>query len=618
MSWITIVWSMAASACITLAMVHLVIWFKQTALLAHLLFSVTAISVAAIAAGELLIMHAKTTEQFGRAVWWTHLPVFCAVVSIVAFVRLYLHSGRPWLGYAVCGLRLLALIINFFSVPNLNYKEITGLRRLTVLGGESISVAQGVPNPWTRVGELSSLLLLVFVVDASVTLWRRGDRAERRRALLVGGSMTFCILASAGHSALVNAGLIQSPYLISFPFLAVVAAMGYELSLDVLSATQLAQQLQASEIALRESEDNMSLAASAANLAMWRWDIPRDDIWISEEGYTLLGFAKSDKINLDRFLNALRPEDRETIRRAVDNAVTGKGEYESEFRVVLANGQVRWIAARGRVEFKDGKPLRTRGALLDLTWRKRAELEAARQRNELAHLSRVTLLGELSGSLAHELNQPLTAILSNAQAAQRFLAQDAVDPAELREILNDIVEEDKRAVEVIRHLRLLLKKGEGQFQPLNLNEVVRNVLRLIHSDLVNQNVAVHAELAVDLPVVQGDSVQLQQVLLNLVVNGCDALAGIAGAERTLFVRTKLTEDQCTRVSVADQGCGIPPEKMERIFEPFFTTKVQGMGLGLAICRTIITAHGGRLWGTNNMERGATFHFTLPTALSSLT
>ena len=279
---------------------------------------------------------------------------------------------------------------------------------------------------------------------------------------------------------------------------------------------------------------------------------------------------------------------------------------------MLPDGQVRWIAGRGRVEFTGGKPLRMRGVSLDITRRKQAELEAARQRNELAHLSRVSLLGELSGSFAHELNQPLTAILSNAQAAQRFLTQDAADPAELQEILNDIVEEDKRAGEVIRGMYLLLKKGEVQLQALDVNKVVHNVLKLLHSDLVNQNVAVHVELALHLPAVNGDSVQLQQVLLNLVVNGCDAMADIEAVDRRLLVRTELADGKDVRVSVADQGYGIPSEKINRIFEPFFTTKMKGMGMGLAVCRTIISAHGGRLWATNNPNRGATFQFTLPT------
>jgi C4-dicarboxylate-specific signal transduction histidine kinase len=247
----------------------------------------------------------------------------------------------------------------------------------------------------------------------------------------------------------------------------------------------------------------------------------------------------------------------------------------------------------------------------DITERKRAEAELLRQRAELAHLSRVTMLGELSGSMAHELNQPLTAILSNAQAAQRFLADDQPDLSELRDILADIVAQDKRAGEVIRRLRLLLKKGEVQQRPLSVNEVVLEVLRLVRSDLVNQNFTARTELAPDLPQVHGDGVQLQQVLLNLVMNACEAMVGAESNARQLTIRTDRSEDGCVRVSVVDCGPGIAPEKLEQVFESFYTTKAQGMGLGLAVCRSIITAHNGKLWATNNPGGGAAFHFTLP-------
>ena len=242
----------------------------------------------------------------------------------------------------------------------------------------------------------------------------------------------------------------------------------------------------------------------------------------------------------------------------------------------------------------------------DITGRKRSEQELHQQRNQLTHLSRVTMLIELAGSLAHELNQPLTAILSNAQAAQRFLAHEQPDLGEIRDILADIVAEDKRAGEVIRRLRLLLKKGVVQQQPLLVNEIVQEVLKLVRSDLVNLNFATQTELAPNLPVIQGDAVQLQQVLLNLVLNACDAMAGATRDHRRLTIRTGLNNDGWVHLTVADRGEGIVPEKLQQVFEPFYTTKASGLGLGLAVCRSIVTAHGGRLWATNNPGGGATF------------
>jgi C4-dicarboxylate-specific signal transduction histidine kinase len=205
-----------------------------------------------------------------------------------------------------------------------------------------------------------------------------------------------------------------------------------------------------------------------------------------------------------------------------------------------------------------------------------------------------------------------SAILSNAQAAQRVLANGGADLAEVREILNDIVSEDKRAVEVIQHLRQWLKKGEVQQHSLRIHEVAEDVLKLIHSDLVNQHVTVDFEFGRNLPLVTGDPVQLQQVLLNLVVNACDAMTDSNAPKRQLLIRTGIENgSSAVIVSVTDHGRRIPEEKMEQIFEPFFTTKEEGMGLGLSVCRTIITAHRGKLWATNNTDRGATFHFSLP-------
>lgn len=239
------------------------------------------------------------------------------------------------------------------------------------------------------------------------------------------------------------------------------------------------------------------------------------------------------------------------------------------------------------------------------------ERALSQAREQLSHLTRVAILGELSGSLAHELNQPLTAILSNAQAALRFLKSGSVNLEELREILEDIAADDQRAGEVIRRLRLLLKRGEVQLEPLDLNQVARETLELVQSDLVTRNVALVSELESQLPMIQGDRVQLQQVFLNLILNGCDAISEHASMAGRLIVRTHLTDGRMVQVSVSDSGPGIPPDQLERIFEPFVTTKRHGLGLGLAISRNIVEAHGGQLKAVSHPKGGATFFFVLP-------
>jgi signal transduction histidine kinase len=245
--------------------------------------------------------------------------------------------------------------------------------------------------------------------------------------------------------------------------------------------------------------------------------------------------------------------------------------------------------------------------------RKQGELEAQRLRQDLTHIGRVSALGELTASLAHELSQPLTAILSNAQAAQRLVAVDVVDLEKVREILSDIVADDKRAAAVINGLRALIKKGEPEFAPLDLNEIIGEVAWLMRSDTIMRNASMSLELAPDLPSVRGDRVQLQQVVLNLVLNGVEAMREPHAEARTLVIRTARDSAAALRITVQDSGPGIAEKDLGHIFEPLYTTKTDGLGMGLAIVRTIVNAHGGAVGAKNNPGGGASLHFTLPVA-----
>jgi signal transduction histidine kinase/integral membrane sensor domain MASE1 len=244
--------------------------------------------------------------------------------------------------------------------------------------------------------------------------------------------------------------------------------------------------------------------------------------------------------------------------------------------------------------------------------RQQAELEANQQLQERARLGRAVMLGQLSSALAHELNQPLSAIMTNAQTARRLLGRSPLDLAELRAIIDDIIASDHRARDVIVHLRAMLARGKQEFSPLDLHEVTTHALQLVRTDVTARQVSVRTDLSADSNRVMGDRVQLQQVILNLVMNACDAMAAVSPADRRLVLSTSVSAAGWVDLSVADRGSGIPPELIDRIFEPFFSSKEQGLGLGLSICRSIVAAHGGRLWVVNNPERGATFHVRLPT------
>jgi two-component system, LuxR family, sensor kinase FixL len=254
--------------------------------------------------------------------------------------------------------------------------------------------------------------------------------------------------------------------------------------------------------------------------------------------------------------------------------------------------------------------------LVQRSRRLRAERESDEQRRALTHLARVESLGELSGGLAHELHQPLTAILANAQAAQRLLANGPADLEEVRHALDDIIDADQRACQVVESLRAMLKRTEARAQLVDLNQAIHETLALAGGDLRARGVAVSVELQARHPSVIGDRVQLQQVVLNLIFNGCDAMAALDAGERRLTIATGDDPGGSVALWVADRGTGIASASIEKIFEPFVTTKPDGLGLGLAISRTIVNTHGGRLWATNNQGPGATLHVALPPAAPS--
>jgi PAS domain S-box-containing protein len=365
------------------------------------------------------------------------------------------------------------------------------------------------------------------------------------------------------------------------------------------------------ELSFRESEEAMALAASSANMGLWRWDIASDKVRATPHCRVILHLSGNEPCNLRTFLNVVHPDDRTRLREAVDRAIASRDRFDIEHRILWAGGEVRWIAASGRAKYgRNGRAIALTGVFIDISHRKEAEADADRHRSYATHLTRVSMLGELSGAVAHELNQPLTAIMSNAQAAQRMLSRPSVDLIELKNTIRDIIDDDSRAGEVIRHLRALLTRSDAKFERLDLNKILTDVLTLTRADLVIRQVRTVKQLAPDAPIVYGDHIQLQQVFLNLILNACEALMTNESGDRVLTVST-MRNNGTVEAIFSDNGPGFSRETMDRLFEPFFTTKEHGIGLGLPISRSIMTAHRGEVWAANNTEGGAEFHVKLP-------
>jgi PAS domain S-box-containing protein len=492
------------------------------------------------------------------------------------------------------------------------------------------------------------------------------------------------------------------------------------------------------EASLRQSEERMSLAAEAANLGVWIWDVDRNEVWTTDKGRTLLGFTPDERVDYAALTARVHPEDRGSREAAIHCAMNNGGEYAMEYRVLLPDGTLRWIGSRGHfvrgdriktnrligvwmdvtgqkkaqealresearframadtapvliwmsgtdklctffnkgwldftgrsleqelgngwaegvhredldrclevyiTSFEKRRPftmeyrLRRRdgeyrwildsggprfapddtflgyiGSCIDITEHKQAEEEARIHREELAHLSRVAIMGEMAGSLAHELNQPLTGIVNNSSAGRRFIAKRRADPRKLDSLFEAICEDGRRAGGIIRGIRCMVQKGNYVRSAVNLNDVIASVLRLVHSDALERHCALITEADPKLPLVMGDQVQLQQVLLNLIMNAFDAMGETPPAQRRVIIRSERISGGRVRVSVRDFGTGLSVENPERIFEHFFSTKQNGLGMGLAIVRSIITSHDGELAAVNAEGGGTCAYFSLP-------
>ncbi len=372
------------------------------------------------------------------------------------------------------------------------------------------------------------------------------------------------------------------------------------------------------EEALRRSEGYLAEAQRLTGTGSWAWNVAsRRSVYWSQENYRLFGFDPEGGIPSDEaFYQRVHPEDLDRVRREVFLERPEEGShFDVVFRIVLPGKEIKYIRSTGHpVRNLSGDLLEYVGTSIDVTERKRSEqaLEALRQAQaDLAHVSRVTTMGELTASLAHEVNQPIAAASTNANTCLRWLAGDTPNIEEARAAAMRIVKDAKRAGEIISRVRQLFKKGTSQREFVDVNEIIREMVVLLRGETIRYNISVGTDLAADLPQVMADRVQLQQVMMNLMINGIEAIKD-AGGTHELAIRSQRTKNEEVVVSVTDSGVGLPSQQTEQIFNAFFTTKPHGTGMGLRISRSIIESHGGRLWAADNSPRGASFCFSLPT------
>jgi PAS domain S-box-containing protein len=389
----------------------------------------------------------------------------------------------------------------------------------------------------------------------------------------------------------------------------------------VIGASKIARDIterKRAEEKLRRSEACLAEGQRLSHTGSWAWNVHTGELFWSQEQFRIFGLdPEKVKPSYEMAFEMVHPEDRSAVRRDFEKAVNEQRDFEANYRITRSDGTIRHMRSLCHPVFNEsGALIEYVGTVVDTTERKHAEEAARSAQSELAHAARALTLAELTASIAHEVNQPLGAIVADGQACLRLLGRDEPDFQEVREAVGCMISDAMRAHKVISRIRALLKKNAPEKAPLDINETLQEVIALTAGELGKNQVLLRTELEADLPPVRGDRVELQQVLLNLILNGCEAMSGSGWRPRELLISSRKCAADEVMVSVRDSGVGIDPQTAERLFDAFFTTKEGGLGLGLSISRRIIEAHGGSVWAEPNEGRGATLLFTLPTNCES--
>jgi predicted ATPase/signal transduction histidine kinase len=365
---------------------------------------------------------------------------------------------------------------------------------------------------------------------------------------------------------------------------------------------------------LHRSEAFLAQGQNISHTGSFGWSVSSGEIYWSEETYTIFQYDRTVELTLELVFQRIHPDDRDLVQQTIDRAAEAGANLDFEHRLLMPEGSVKYIHVLARKLEPSSGTLEYVGTVMDVTERNRAEKERERLlqvQADLAHLSRVTTMGELTASLAHEIKQPISAAVTNAKTCLRWLGRDEPDLPEAREAVSRIVKDVSRATDIIDRISALVKKATLQRELVDVNELIREMIVLLRSETSLYSISIGTELAEDLPKVMADRIQLQQVFMNLMLNGIDAMKEMNGGSE-LTIKSEV-DDGRLLISVSDTGVGLPAEQAEQIFKAFFTTKANGTGMGLRISQSIIESHGGRLWAASNSPRGASFYFTLPCA-----
>ena len=602
MSIITIAWSMVAAIAATMSLTQLVLWVRDPSAKASLVACIMSLAAGFCALFEMGIAKATDPDQVQSLFYFMNIAVFMMLVPMVWFVRIYLESGRLWLLWLITALWTFALAVNFLYPGNLTFLHISELKRHLTMWDETWSLPIGDPNPFRWVADLASLLIIGFAADASFQAFRNGSR---RKAIVVGGAITAFILVAGVHTPLVDAGLIKTPYMISWAFVAIAASLGFDLIDRAIGAAEL-------DRTVRESEERWRTLIENVELGVLGLDQEGRITFLNPFMEDLLGYGRPP-VQGRLITDLAPPELKHDLSARIARARIHGPAPQTEFPLLNVRGELhhlRWSIVA--LHDHDSEIIGFMAICEDVTSLRQSQEKLDASQRLIEQLDRAAFLTEIASGLAHELNQPLAAILSNAQAGLRLMKSDPVPEDEIRDILQDIANDDKRAGEVIHGLRAMLKKGRTEREVIDFKNLVLEVQNILSRDFLSNGITLLIEDGGDLPRVFAGKTEIQQVMMNLLVNAAKVMRS-AGTENPRISISARIIDERLLVSVSDNGPGLDDVAMRRVFEPFYSTSEDGTGMGLPISRRIVEMHGGELECDGKPGHGATFRFTLPLA-----
>jgi two-component system sensor kinase FixL len=577
MTWITFLWPMLTAACITIGLIHIRIGLRRMPGTANLLFALAALLFATFSVVELGEMLARSPAQYLNLLRLNDFIAAAGAMTLAAFVRVYFGTGRKWLAWIGVGLLLGSLTLDLLPEPKLVFLQITGIKTVETFGGASFTVADGVRNPWVTVYYAGVLLIALFVADASITLWHRG---RQRRAVLVGGTITFFLLAAGIQAALVDAGVLPTPYLVSLFYLIILVAMAMELSDEVLQASQLSDDL-------RESERRLNLAADTAHLGLWVWDTKNNEIWTTPQCRVLFGITTTEPLDPTHFFDAVHPDDRDRMQQDVAESLRADTDYEREYRLLLADDEIRWIAVRGHVaRNKNGEPVQVRGVALDVSRRKQAE-EATLQLSGQLINAREAERRRLARELHDDLNQHLALL---AVELELFGQKPPAVSSAITERMQVFTEQVKKLSSAVHQLSHELHPAK--LEQLGLESAVRGFCRELSAARKFEIVLESREVPRTLP----ENITL--CLYRVVQEGLQNVVKHSGANGAKVEMTADENELCLVVS--DQGCGFDIAKSKH-----------GGTLGLVSMRERVRLVNGRITIQSRRGEGTRIQVQIP-------